>query len=86
MPHLLKSGDTIAYSRQHLIALLDHSHKTASRRGKILGPANVNAESGYINSPITAETWLIEVEWSDGQTQRINPRAVCTRRSVAFVE
>src|ERR1700677_461088 len=72
----LKAGDTVAYTRLFLQSIADRSHASHARRGIVLGPATFDSESGYSSEPITAATWLIEVEWSDGGISRINPSAV----------
>lgn len=86
MARLLKIGDTVAYTRGFMVSMCDHSYATGARRGRVLGPAAMDAEFGHTAEPITAETWLIEVVWNDGAVQRINPGNVCTTRSVAFIE
>ncbi len=82
----LRAGDTIAYTRLFLASIADRSHTSHARRGTVLGPANVNAESGHVDAPIDARTWLIEVQWQDGAIGRINPANVCRTRSISFVE
>ena len=50
----LRAGDTIAYTRLFLASIADRSHESHSRRGTVLGPADVDAESGHTASAIDA--------------------------------
>ena len=86
MAKLVATGQTVAYTRQFITSIGTRSHAIASRRGVVLGPANMDTESGHIGLPVTADTWLIEVAWNDGAVSRVNPKNVCLIRSVAFVE
>lgn len=82
----LRAGDTVAYTRLFLQSIADRSHASHARSGTVLGPAALDSEAGHTNEPITAATWLIEVRWSDGGVDRINPANVCRTRSVPFIE
>jgi hypothetical protein len=82
----LQAGQTVAYTKLFLHSLCDISHTSGSRRGSVLGPAMMDAETGHTTAPITTTTWLIEVRRSNGEIGRINPANVCRTRSVSFIE
>jgi hypothetical protein len=82
----LRTGDTVTYTALFMRSTCQTDHATGRRRGVILGPADKDTESGFTAEPLTAQTWLIEVAWSDGRTERINPFNVCRVRSVPFAE